>query len=44
MILWDLSAYLTLLTLPQEDEVLISLLLRKSDVELQRFISINLSL
>jgi len=42
--LWGLSAYPDLLTLPLEDEVLISLMLRKSNVECQRFISINLFL
>lgn len=42
--LWGLSAYPNLLTLPPADEVLISLMLRTSIEERQRFISINLCL
>ena len=42
--LWGLSAYPDLLTLPPEDEVLISLMLRKSNAVCQYFISINLFL
>jgi hypothetical protein len=44
LVLLGLSAYLILLTLPLEDEVLISLMLRKSNAVCQHFISINLFL
>jgi hypothetical protein len=42
--LWGLSAYPNLLTLPLANEVLISLMLKKSNEERHRFISINLCL